>query len=76
MRLVMWLLWKLFQGTYMSQVKLKQVLRCLSLPNTVVLFIMARPKHREFGALGMIAGTKDREGIVAITVLSIPLFIF
>ncbi len=44
--------------------------------NTVVLFMMARPKDHEFGTLDMIASTKDREGSVAITVLSIPLFKF
>ena len=45
-------------------------------PSIVVLFMMARPKDRKFWALGMIAGTKDRTGSVAITVLSIPLFKF
>ncbi len=44
--------------------------------HTVVLFMMARPKDCEFWTLGMIAGTKDREGRVAITVLSIPPFKF
>ena len=44
--------------------------------DTVVLFMMARPKDHEFGTLDMIASTKDREGSVAITVLSIPLFKF
>ena len=37
--------------------------------NTVVLFMMARPKDREFEALGMITSSKDREGSVAIIVL-------
>ena len=40
------------------------------------VFMMVRLKDREFWALGMIAGTKDHEGSVAITVLSIPLFKF
>ena len=43
---------------------------------TVVLFKIARPKDREFLSLGMMAGTKDHEDSVAVTLLSIPLFKF
>ena len=39
---------------------------------TVVLFKIARPKDRYFLPLGMMAGTKDHEYSVAVTLLSIP----
>ena len=38
--------------------------------------MMARPKDREFGTLGKITSTKDREGCVGVALLSIPLFKF
>ena len=48
----------------------------LNRKHTVVLFMMARPKDRDFGTLGMIASSKDREDSVGIYFLSIPLFKF
>ncbi len=42
----------------------------------MVLFMMARPKDREFGTLGNITSTKDREGCVGVALLGIPLFKF
>ena len=42
----------------------------------MVLFKIARPRDREFLPLGKMAGTKDHENSVAVTLLSIPLFKF